>query len=117
MLMENRSLYSTILTFDDEGVSGHPNHCSISKALSGVEVDCLRLKSLPVWLKYLGPVGLWICPLVWKDELVYRISICDAYLYGYIAMTRHESQMVWFRRLYLIFSVYMTCNILSRKKT
>lgn len=114
---EQQNRYSIILTFDDNGVSGHPNHCSISKAFSEDE-RCWRLKSLPIWFKYLGPLGSFLASILNKQEeqIVFRFSLINAYRYGYIAMTQHESQMLWFRRLYLIFSVYMTLNILTRRK-
>lgn len=127
--------YKYILTFDDYGVSGHLNHCSISKALTNgyndlftvffkkntfrSKYDCLRLQSMPVWLKYSGLLGASICSTIFKvfpqkDTIPLKISLIEAYYCGHRAMLKHESQMLWFRRLYLIFSIYMTFNLLKR---
>ena len=116
--LPNQNEYSAIVTFDDYGVSGHPNQCSISESLNHqTAFKVLRLKSLPIWLKYLGPLGAIICRIsVYRNSsTLYSISLREAYEFGYKAMLQHESQLIWFRRLYLIFSVYMTVNILSSK--
>lgn len=122
----NPTEYSAIVTFDDEGVSGHPNHCSISEALKHQsDFKVLRLKTIPVWLKYLGIIGVFLCKfIIYSDSdsdgenthILYTISMREAYEFGYKAMLQHESQLLWFRRLYLFFSVYMTVNILTNKK-
>lgn len=122
ILKQIRSLnpeeYAAIVTFDDYGVSGHPNHCSISEALKHQsDFQVLRLKSLPAWLKYLGCVGGALCRFMYAEEgVLHEISAREAYEFGYKAMLKHESQLLWFRRLYLIFSVYMTGNIIVNKR-
>ena len=114
----NLEEYSAIVTFDDGGVSGHPNHCSISEALKSLTgIEIYRLKSLPLWLKYLGPLGGFICKFLYKKCTLYTISMREAYEFGYKGMLQHESQLLWFRRLFLIFSVYMTVNVLTRHET
>lgn len=80
--------------------------------------SCLKLQSLSIWLKYYGVIGSIICNLFYttfpaKDTLYFKISLIEAYYCGYRAMLEHESQMIWFRKLYLIFSIYMTFNILK----
>uniref|UniRef100_A0A182PQU5 N-acetylglucosaminylphosphatidylinositol deacetylase n=1 Tax=Anopheles epiroticus TaxID=199890 RepID=A0A182PQU5_9DIPT len=106
-----------LITFDKEGVSGHPNHCAIyyataSLCLSGlIPTNCkvLTLETVNVCRKYLSifdlPVTLllstnWVI-LSWRA----RRSVQNA-------MRLHHSQMVWFRRLYIAFSRYMVINSL-----
>ena len=115
--LPNSRGYSAIITFDDSGVSGHPNHCAISKAMKHQnDFKVQRLKSLPLWLKYLGPIGGFISKFIYSEYAVFEISLREAYEYGYKAMLQHESQLLWFRRLYIIFSVYMTVNIFTDNK-
>jgi hypothetical protein len=87
------------------------NYCS--------KYSCLKLQSLPIWLKYSGLLGSTISHLFYnhfsaQDTLSLKISLIEAYYCGHRAMLNHESQMVWFRKLYLIFSIYMTFNLLKR---
>ncbi|XP_050070476.1 N-acetylglucosaminyl-phosphatidylinositol de-N-acetylase [Anopheles maculipalpis] len=106
-----------LITFDKEGVSGHPNHCAIyyataSLCLSGmIPSNCkvLTLETVNLCRKYLSifdlPVTLllstnWVI-LSWRA----RRSVQNA-------MRLHSSQMVWFRKLYIIFSRYMVINSL-----
>lgn len=107
--------YKLIVTFDDGGVSGHLNHCSISKALSKSAgyPPIKRLRTVPLILKYSGLIGSLFMRLLVRDEHLSMISIRDAYNYGYRAMLEHKSQLVWFRKLYLIFSLYMLINVLD----
>lgn len=105
------SNYEFVLTFDDGGVSGHLNHCSISKALTKTDFTVKRLKTVPVLLKYSGIIGFILVSIFANNYE--SVSLLDAYKYGYCAMLEHKTQLVWFRRLYLIFSLYMTINILE----
>ena len=73
---------------------------------------------MSIWLKYSGVIGALICHLFYtafpaKDTIYLKISLIEAYYCGHRAMLKHESQMVWFRKLYLIFSIYMTFNLLK----
>uniref|UniRef100_A0A182QWQ5 N-acetylglucosaminylphosphatidylinositol deacetylase n=1 Tax=Anopheles farauti TaxID=69004 RepID=A0A182QWQ5_9DIPT len=106
-----------LITFDKEGVSGHPNHCAIyfataSLCLSGlIPSSCkvLTLETVNLCRKYMSifdlPVSLllstnWVI-LNWKA----RRAVQNA-------MRLHNSQMVWFRKLYIVFSRYMVINSL-----
>ncbi|KAF7303783.1 hypothetical protein MIND_00607900 [Mycena indigotica] len=67
-ILENR--ISTILTFDTEGVSGHPNHKSIFEGveqlrLSLREIRFFTLKTTPLLVKYTGILG----PTITKFDL------------------------------------------------
>lgn len=126
---EMKNKYEIICSFDERGVSGHPNHCSIGRAMdlfiiqekqkkhNANATTVYQLQTLPLWLKYLGPLGGFFTLQIYRNSqhLCRGISLWDSYVFGYRAMLEHRSQLVWFRRLYLIFSVYMTVNILKKK--
>jgi len=105
-----------LVTFDGSGVSGHPNHCAIHFALSEL---CYRqhglcvygLVSLPVWQKYLSIVGAlwgWGAGGGSGDALFVHWD----WLVNWRCMRAHWSQLVWYRRLFLVFSTYTYVNIL-----
>uniref|UniRef100_D8QDJ4 N-acetylglucosaminylphosphatidylinositol deacetylase n=1 Tax=Schizophyllum commune (strain H4-8 / FGSC 9210) TaxID=578458 RepID=D8QDJ4_SCHCM len=124
------SAITTILTFDREGVSQHPNHRSIREGirtlLSSPDFDDLdspatlaihprffTLVTVPLASKYLGVVAT-------KEGMLARSNnapVIPAFISGWTeyktavrAMLRHKSQMVWFRWLYVAFSRYMWVN-------
>lgn len=107
----------TIFTFDNYGVSGHPNHSAISRALSQLDsIPVLHLKSFPLWLKYLGPIGAMLLSFIFKNRIIFHVSVSEAIRSGRAAMYEHRSQMIWFRHLFVIFSIYMYINIYCENK-
>lgn len=118
-----------LLTFDDKGVSSHPNHYSLyygsqrlldSLPKDAVHLRAYALKTYPIYIKYSG----WIT--IFSKFYLYAYQTGDAissgiptlrftsgiasYLTIFRAMNQHHSQMVWFRWLYLLFSSYMWRN-------
>ncbi|XP_030562265.1 N-acetylglucosaminyl-phosphatidylinositol de-N-acetylase [Drosophila novamexicana] len=106
-----------IFTFDRDGVSSHPNHCAVYYAAASLCLANLlpkackfyTLDSINLVRKYLSIFDLlctcfmsthW-CILSWKEASVIR---------G--AMLEHQSQMKWFRWLYIYTSRYMYINSL-----
>ncbi|EDV94882.1 N-acetylglucosaminyl-phosphatidylinositol de-N-acetylase [Drosophila grimshawi] len=104
-----------IFTFDRDGVSSHPNHCAVYYAAASLCLANLlpkgckffTLDSINLARKYLSIFDLlctclmsthW-CILSWKEATVVR---------G--AMMEHQSQMKWFRWLYIYTSRYMYIN-------
>ncbi|XP_017020479.1 N-acetylglucosaminyl-phosphatidylinositol de-N-acetylase [Drosophila kikkawai] len=104
-----------IFTFDRDGVSSHPNHCAVYYAAASLCLanllpkDCkfYTLDSINVVRKYLSIFDLlctcfmsthW-CILNWKEAAIVRS-----------AMKEHQSQMKWFRWLYIYTSRYMFIN-------
>ncbi|XP_017060732.1 N-acetylglucosaminyl-phosphatidylinositol de-N-acetylase [Drosophila ficusphila] len=104
-----------IFTFDRDGVSSHPNHCAVYYAAASLCLanllpkDCkfYTLDSINVIRKYLSILDLlctcfmsthW-CILNWKEAAIVRS-----------AMKEHQSQMRWFRWLYIYTSRYMFIN-------
>ncbi|KAH7921702.1 LmbE-like protein [Leucogyrophana mollusca] len=130
---------TTILTFDKQGVSSHPNHFSLSWGASRLissfppsAAPGLRLFTLitvPVLPKYTGVLSALLARLdiVLQRALDYLIpspvstddrpNVMPVFVSGikeYItaahAITVHKSQLVWFRYLYMGFSRYMWVN-------
>ncbi|XP_058454442.1 N-acetylglucosaminyl-phosphatidylinositol de-N-acetylase [Malaya genurostris] len=106
-----------LITFDKDGISGHPNHSAIyyataSLCLSGLippKCRVLTLESINLCRKYISVLDLpitlllsthWVV-LSWKS----RRAVQNA-------MRLHRSQLVWFRKLYIKFSRYMVINSL-----
>ncbi len=109
----------TVISFDDYGVSGHRNHVAIYGALQSLYSN----SRLPVGTQVfvLESVGLGRKYISLLDILPSRLSsnFCFISTWGgvyraYSAMTKHWSQFVWFRVLYLLFSRYILVNTLKR---
>ena len=127
------------MTFDGQGISSHPNHISIPHGiihllpqLPSPIPKLYTLISLPVFAKYQGPIApalakydlalqkLWqgLYAYVFspapseraKVQIPVFISGFDGYLLALKSMYQHQSQLVWFRWLYVLFSRYMWVN-------
>ncbi|KAJ1834646.1 hypothetical protein LPJ63_001777 [Coemansia sp. RSA 2711] len=116
----------TVFTFDRQGVSGHPNHIAAYMGVKHMALTSQRFKFHPVNVYALDSVGLVrkyssIIDTVFslgalvsaKSNLLFVADI-QAYSAGVQAMAMHESQLVWFRKLYLAFSRYMFINTYSK---
>jgi N-acetylglucosaminylphosphatidylinositol deacetylase len=68
------------------------------------------LETVPTMFKYWGLFYAWLVP---TDGLLF-VSSFRSYAQARRAMYAHESQLVWFRRLYILFSSYMCINHLRR---
>ncbi|BFZ18178.1 hypothetical protein BsWGS_21216 [Bradybaena similaris] len=105
-----------ILTFDDKGVSGHPNHIAVSQVLRhalkekrAVESSprLYVLESVPLIRQYISFLDLPLSLLT--DHLTFVSSLTNI-IYSQRAMYAHQTQFVWFRILHVIFSRYMVIN-------
>lgn len=98
----------TVLTFDQNGVSNHPNHIAthfgVRRALEATRsVQGFALETTNLVRKYLGPLDLPLSSFGHcTTSLAPRIN--------YNAMATHASQFVWYRRLFVIFSRYTFIN-------
>ncbi|VDP72109.1 unnamed protein product [Echinostoma caproni] len=111
----------SIITFDQYGVSLHPNHCAIARSLLNARLrvgpDQLPLPlfcliSFPVYRKYCALVDLILSIIVPTTGTIYvPFHLIST---SYTAMLAHRSQLVWFRWLYVAFSVYMYKNSFIR---
>lgn len=124
----------TLLTFDQMGVSGHVNHIDtylgvqqfISSPPSNLQIPIeawqLESETNPI-VKYI-PVLSWIylllslifsqCHIMAKEsgkDCLYR---CNEPGLNWKAMATHNSQFVWYRRLFVVFSCYTYVNTLKR---
>ncbi|KAA3678510.1 N-acetylglucosaminylphosphatidylinositol deacetylase, partial [Paragonimus westermani] len=114
----------TVVTFDTHGVSLHPNHCALSRAIyldrkfsrSSPYSELYFLKSLPVYRKYFSIVDA-TCDLIfaWRRTQHLTLLVPFRMLYlAYTSMLAHRSQLLWYRWLYIWFSVYMYKNTLIK---
>ncbi|NP_001243584.1 N-acetylglucosaminyl-phosphatidylinositol de-N-acetylase [Danio rerio] len=107
---------SLVLTFDGRGVSGHANHIAIYKTLSHlasagrIHEGCqiFSLHSISIIRKYLSILELPVSWLLPSDFCC--IIGREDYKRAKKAMLCHRSQLLWFRRLYILFSRYMFVN-------
>ncbi|XP_059126866.1 N-acetylglucosaminyl-phosphatidylinositol de-N-acetylase isoform X2 [Peromyscus eremicus] len=108
-----------VVTFDAEGVSGHNNHIALYKAVRALHSEgklpkgcsVLTLQSVNVLRKYLYFLDLPWSLLLPQDVLFMLTS--QEVARAKKAMSCHHSQLLWFRRLYIIFSRYMRINSLQ----
>ena len=110
------------MTFDEGGVSGHPNHVALSLAAQELarERASPHTCGMKLWVlettnigrKYMGILDLflsWVFSL-WDGGLWLIVNWNP--LAAYRAMAAHASQFVWYRRLFVIFSRYAYVNTL-----
>ncbi|XP_063152110.1 N-acetylglucosaminyl-phosphatidylinositol de-N-acetylase [Candoia aspera] len=107
-----------VVTFDARGASGHRNHRSVyaavrslhseRKALEGCQF--LILETVNVFRKYMS---LLDAPLscYTNQDVLFILTEKETEL-AKRAMQCHHSQLLWFRRLYVMFSRYMVINSL-----
>nr|DBA34348.1 TPA: hypothetical protein GDO54_001915 [Pyxicephalus adspersus] len=96
-----------VITFDEKGVSGHSNHISLYHTIG---CSVMVLESVNVFRKYLSVLDLPISWLFHRDILF--VSSGSQYTQAKEAMMCHQSQLLWFRHIYLLFSRYMAINSL-----
>ncbi|CAN2387846.1 Phosphatidylinositol glycan anchor biosynthesis [Pristimantis euphronides] len=108
-----------VITFDEGGVSGHANHISLYHAIRSLHssgklpkgCSVLLLESVSLFRKYISVLDLPLSWLCGQDVLF--VSSGRQYQQAKEAMLHHESQLLWFRYIYLLFSRYMTINSLN----
>eukprot|EP01018_Ginkgo_biloba_P011254 Gb_01583 [translate_table: standard] len=120
----------TLITFDDYGISGHPQHRAVhygvctflvesareSSRMQNKTIDAWELMSTNIIRKYSGPLDIW-CSILYSAWLEKRESQClfnkDPHV-CFLAMGQHNSQWLWFRKLFVIFSSYTYFNTLRK---
>lgn len=108
-----------ILTFDSYGVSGHTNHKACYQAVKELskKFECYQLQSCSLLVKYLGWLTVIFERLLYsKTSDIYLLSPLQVINNVYGAMQQHQSQLKWFRLLYLAFSKYVIVNKVERIK-
>ncbi|XP_008060804.1 N-acetylglucosaminyl-phosphatidylinositol de-N-acetylase isoform X1 [Carlito syrichta] len=107
-----------VVTFDAWGVSGHSNHVALHEAMRALSSEgklpegcsVLTLQSVNVLRKYISFLDLPLSLLHTQDVLFVLTS--KEVAQAKRAMSCHRSQLLWFRRLYILFSRYMRVNSL-----
>lgn len=105
-----------VITFGEYGVSGHSNHQdthTVMKSLQNLKV--FFLEDVNILRKYSSIFDvLFTCIIagVLQRKLVLISSPWEVYK-TYCGMKCHQSQFVWFRKLYFLFSRYIMVNQLS----
>lgn len=112
-----------VVTFDERGVSGHPNHCAVHRTLQSMQLcKCTRveavysLSTVPLLRKYLFLLDLLPSLLLQhrRQTDLLAVSSPTDFMLTFKAMLCHNSQLAWFRWLYLVSSRYMLINSLER---
>ncbi|KAJ2683983.1 hypothetical protein GGH99_004190 [Coemansia sp. RSA 1285] len=111
-----------VFTFDQRGVSGHQNHIAAYMGVKHMALTSQRLKFRAINVYALESVGLarkfssildtvfCLGAFVASRNSLMFVADLQGYSMGIQAMAMHESQLVWFRKLYLVFSRYMFIN-------
>lgn len=106
---------NTILTFDEHGVSSHPNHIGtyhgVKEALKGLtNVVAYKLHTSFLLVKYLGSFA-FVWAFLCSNYLGFTKTIIT---YSptkiFAGMQRHASQFVWYRKLQLVTFSYTWLN-------
>lgn len=107
-----------MVTFDAGGVSGHANHISLYTALRYLHSErklpegcrVLVLESVNLLRKYISILDVFLSCLLPRDALF--ILTEEETEQARRAMQCHCSQLLWFRRIYMLFSRYVVINSL-----
>eukprot|EP00796_Vickermania_ingenoplastis_P000702 gene702-381_t len=91
--LEKAMHISTVITFDADGVSSHPNHMAVHAG-----VKKLRNNMPPAF------------PSVGERKRFNVVIPPGSIFTSFAAMKRHASQLVWFRYLFVMFSSYTYLN-------
>ncbi|KAJ8926348.1 hypothetical protein NQ314_021294 [Rhamnusium bicolor] len=110
---------TTLITFDRYGVSYHSNHSSIYYAVANLILDRKLPKGCGVYV--LESVNLlrkyWSVLDIPLSFILSRFRYMGGYEDKKLlkeAMSVHESQLIWFRHLYMYFSRYTLINTLQQ---
>ena len=91
----------TIITFDNKGVSYHPNHISCYLGIQNIkDIDIFILESLYFYRKYLSIFD--IINIEENEIIFHNFNIFEVYYY----MIIHWSQMKWYRFFFILLSRY-----------
>jgi N-acetylglucosaminylphosphatidylinositol deacetylase len=109
-----------IVSFDKDGISSHLNHCFLYKILKSIDlnnqVDIYSLETVGIIRKYSFGFDL-ITTFLFNsasDKRLIAISSPSDYLITFRAMMKHQTQLMWFRWIYIITSRYMIINSLKK---
>jgi len=105
---------SGIITFDEKGISGHPNHIDVHKSVKIFKrnnpdktIKCFQLESVNIFRKYIGFFDINYSLLA-----KYKFVNFNPFL-PWKAMAIHSSQFVYYRKAFVLFSRYAFINTLE----
>ena len=112
---------NVVLTFDERGVSGHPNHVAAYRGVRRWAADVRKTSASPspeAWAlvtvnplrKFLNFGDVFASFALESHVLVAATSAIEVRR----AMSLHRSQLVWYRKLFMVFSRYAYVNSLRR---
>ncbi|KAL7718209.1 N-acetylglucosaminylphosphatidylinositol deacetylase [Entamoeba marina] len=112
----NENNIQTIITFDGLGVSNHPNHIEINKALPMIttlnpHISVFTLKSKSFFRKYLHILDCILS--IFQHSTNSLTTVLNSNQNASNAMKVYPSQLVWYRYIYLYFSTYTKLNELT----
>ena len=121
-----KSMHDTVdavLTFDDGGVTQHPNHVDtargVLRAADRLRVPVFALCTVPWWNRFAGPFSALLVSAPrwharapsWRTARIGERVLCVSADCGVRASQcmrgAHRSQLTWFRELYLLTSCYL----------
>ncbi|XP_017781954.1 PREDICTED: N-acetylglucosaminyl-phosphatidylinositol de-N-acetylase [Nicrophorus vespilloides] len=121
LILHQVALYDidTLITFDKHGISRHLNHCSLYFAVAHLSTtkqlpnscNVYVLESVNIVRKYWLLLDIPISYIL--SRIRYIATNTDRCLLKR-AMQQHQSQYVWFRKLFLRFSRYQMINTLQK---
>lgn len=111
LYLKKHSSIRMVFTFDDYGVSGHPNHISVSRGILAAKLSqpVYALKSVSIFRKYFPLLDSLCCLLFGTSEDLLAVNVWDP-LQSLKTMLLYESQNVWYRKLFSLFSRYSYTN-------
>lgn len=106
-----------IATFDEMGVSGHPNHIAVYKGVSLIlssaslapflpEILLMKLESTNVARKFMGVLDVFLTSVIGGSYKVYNLNFFIVLL----AMWKHRSQFLCYRFFFILFSRFTYMN-------
>jgi N-acetylglucosaminylphosphatidylinositol deacetylase len=136
-ILDNKVTADTMITFDDQGISSHPNHISVHNgAMEWMKQDAehrrvWKLDTVPLYRKYLFSADSFVSyflekikytdygsTLYTEQQLKQNKALLIARQNQFDTIRRamisgHASQMVWYRWGWIQFSRYMVVNDLT----
>ncbi|PIA46813.1 hypothetical protein AQUCO_01500392v1 [Aquilegia coerulea] len=111
-----------LITFDSYGISGHRNHRDVHNGICTFlceelhgSIEAWELVSTSIIRKYSGPLDVWLSILSAKNSRGRMYCLLNKHPQkSYMAMAQHQSQWIWFRKLFVSFSSYTYINVLKK---
>ncbi|CAD8081211.1 unnamed protein product [Paramecium sonneborni] len=102
-----------VITFDKNGISDHVNHIACYKAISTMKrIEDLKvfvLETTNILRKYSSILDFFVSSIL-NDNLMVNLNILKAWK----SMQIHNSQFVWYRKMFVVFSRYAYINTLIK---